>query len=123
MELIPNRKKETIIYIINKYINSNSIIYTDGYPSYPAACHETGFIHVVVNHTLGFVTEDGVHTNNIENLWSHFKYEYRTRAGINKSRFDCFLNEFIWKKKNLKLKNKETLKNAFLSIVQFFSIN
>lgn len=61
MELISNRKKETIIYIIKKYISSNSFIYIDGYPSYPAACHETRFVHIVVNHILGFVTKEGVH--------------------------------------------------------------
>jgi hypothetical protein len=53
-----------------------------------------GSEHEVVNHSIGFINEDGAHTNQIENLWSHLKQEYRARGGVNHTRIELFLNEF-----------------------------
>jgi hypothetical protein len=54
--------------------------------------------HDVVNHSIGFINEDGAHTNQIENLRSHLKQEYRALGGFNHTRIKLFLNEFSWKK-------------------------
>lgn len=86
--------------VIEKYLEKGSIVVTDGYSSYPSAIKELGYKHHLINHTVGFVNEDGFHTNNIENLLIRLKYEYRSRGGINECKFSLFLSEFIWKKKN-----------------------
>ena len=97
-----------------------SIIVTDGYPSYPSAVTNFGSRHEVVNHSIGFMNADGAHTNQIENIWSHLKQEYRARGGINRGRIILFLKEFIWKKTNICNADQETLKMAFIKIVEFF---
>ncbi|KXB06082.1 hypothetical protein AKJ51_04245 [candidate division MSBL1 archaeon SCGC-AAA382A20] len=45
---------------------------TDGHTSYPQATEWLGILHRPVNRSEeGFVTEEGVHSNGVENLWSH----------------------------------------------------
>jgi hypothetical protein len=65
---------------------SGSIIVSDGYPSYPKAASQFGSIHEIVYHSVGSVNEDGAHTKQIENFWSHLKHDYRKRSGLLKDR-------------------------------------
>lgn len=119
--LVPNRRAETIYDVFTRYIKKETVIITDGYPSYPAAVKKFGSIHKVVNHSIGFKNEEGFHTNGIENLWSHLKKTYRERAGINKKRIDLFLKEFEWKKKELLQKNEIDMEKGFLNIIKYLS--
>lgn len=97
--IVPNRKSTTLLQIFNEKIKKGSRIITDGYPSYPNAVKDFGAEHKIVNHVEGFVNTEGFHTNNIENLWSHLKKDFRERAGVNKTRIQIFLKEFEWLKK------------------------
>ncbi|WUR03783.1 DDE-TNP-IS1595 domain-containing protein [Vairimorpha necatrix] len=94
VELIPNRKWETILLVLKKYVKVGTDIVTDGYPSYPRAISEFGSHHSVVNHSMGFCNEEGQNTNYVENMWSHLKHDYRKRGGMNKIRIKCWLDEF-----------------------------
>lgn len=38
--------------------------------------------HNVLNHSVNFVNENGIHTNNIEGFWSILKYELRKQHGL-----------------------------------------
>ena len=49
---------------------------------------------MVVNHTLGFINEEGEHMNNIENVWSHFETELRTQKGVMLKKMKTFVQEF-----------------------------
>jgi hypothetical protein len=42
--------------------------------------------HLIVNHSLGFINENGDHTNQVENMWSHLKQDYHKRVEINHER-------------------------------------
>jgi len=47
---------------------------TDGHTSYPQATEWLGIIHRAVNRSEeGFVDDKGVHSNGVENLWSHLR--------------------------------------------------
>lgn len=120
LEIVPNRQSTTLEDIFTRRVRPGSIIVTDGYPSYPSAVTNFGSRHEVVNHSIGFMNADGAHTNQIENIWSHLKQEYRARGGINRGRIILFLKEFIWKKTNICNADQETLKMAFIKIVEFF---
>ena len=96
--IAPNRKKETILYMLNKFVKPGSIIVTDGYPSYPYSVQKFNSVHKVVNHTTGFKNEEGYTTNKIENILSHFKTVYRSRHGLNHCRIPSFINEFVSRK-------------------------
>jgi hypothetical protein len=94
LELVPNRQSATLENPFRRCIRQGSICVTDGCPSYHTAVRNFGNNHDVVNHSIGFINEDGAHTNQIENLWSYLKQEYRTRGGVNHTLIELFLNEF-----------------------------
>jgi transposase-like protein len=99
VSLVPNRKSETILKEFIKYIQPGSIIVSDGYPSYPKAASQFGSIHEIVNHSVGFVNEDGAHTNQIENFWSHLKHDYSKRSGLLKDRIVPWLKAVMSNKR------------------------
>lgn len=115
--LVPNRKWKTILNVLEKHVYEGSYIITDGYPSYPRAIREFGSVHEIVNHSVGFVNNDGGNTNQIENLWSHLKQDYRGRGGVNHNRIKLFLEEFAWKKRNLDNSFYSSIKNGFVKII------
>ncbi len=92
LKLVQNRKISTLQELFESHVSKGSIIITDGHPSYPSAVKNFGFEHEVVNHSIGFTNLDGANNNQIENIWSHFKQEYRSRGGMNKRRICLFIN-------------------------------
>lgn len=121
IEIVENRKIETMTNIMKSKIIQGTVIISDGYPSYPTAVKNFGSIHHVVQHKNEFVNKDGKHTNDIENLWSHLKQEYRKRGGVNKERFITFLKEFCWRKRNIKNKDQKDLLNGFNLLVSYLN--
>lgn len=122
LKLVLNRKVETMLEVFRECILPGSVLVTDGYPSYPRAVREFGSVHEVVNHNHGFVTVDGVNTNQIENLWSHLKQDYRGRVGVNHSRIVLFINEFSWIKKNITHSIASTHKTGFITLLLKFKM-
>lgn len=123
MEIVPNRRADTIEDLLKRRVKTGTVCITDGYPSYPSAVKNFGSIHEVVNHSIGFVNPQGGHTNQIENLWSHFKQEYRSRSGLNHDRIPLFLKEFIWKKRNLKYDDQDSIRKGFIKVLYMFLPN
>jgi hypothetical protein len=121
IQIVPNRRISTISNFFNDNINHGTIIKSNEYPSYPSACQENNLDHVIVNHNEGFINEFGDHTNIIENLWSHFKTEMRTRHGIMRNHMEDFVLEFSWKRKNLKNKTHAEYVLAFMKILTIFA--
>ncbi|KAG0421375.1 hypothetical protein DMUE_6296, partial [Dictyocoela muelleri] len=116
--IVPNRQSSTILDLLRRNVNEGSVIITDGYPSYPSAVNDFNSLHLIVSHSEGFVNYQGDHTNLIENLWSHFKIEYRSRRGIVVCRMEDFVYEFYFKKTYLKERNVLEISNCFLMIVK-----
>lgn len=121
MTLIPNRKKEVLLELFNNHIKRDSILITDGYPSYPWAVREFGSQHIVVNHSIGFKNAQGFTTNSIENIWSHFKNSYRSKHGLNHNRISSFIDEFLFRKRFLQYKTIEVYRNTFKLILSLLS--
>ena len=65
--------------VLEKYILLGSNIIPDGHLSYPVACRKLNFTHFVVNHTEGFINDDGYITNQAKNLWNQIKKYYKMR--------------------------------------------
>ncbi|KCZ76987.1 hypothetical protein H311_02008, partial [Anncaliia algerae PRA109] len=62
---VPDRKSETLINLIKKYVHPESIIYTDCWKGYSSL--QKDFEHKKVNHSISFVDFlNNVHTNTIE---------------------------------------------------------
>ncbi|KCZ80228.1 hypothetical protein H312_02378 [Anncaliia algerae PRA339] len=96
--LIPDRKAETFSNIFTKHLKKGTLLKTDGYPSYPKAALISNLDHKIVNHSLGFVSSEGINTNLIECVWGHFKTLYRSKHGLDKKNLIGFIAEFNWKK-------------------------
>jgi hypothetical protein len=54
--------------MFHKSLLPGIIIVSDRYSSYTKATSECGSSHEIVNHTEGFVNEEGAHTNNNYNF-------------------------------------------------------
>lgn len=124
---VPNRNARTLIPIIRKYVAPGTTIRTDGWRAY-SGLHprerynaRTGALqvammdseqhiyrHQVVNHSLGFATEDQVRQNNtqgmintniIEGLWADVKREMQAR---HRTKVECpyRLLEYLWRYEN-----------------------
>ena len=91
-----NTKRKTLFPLIKQDIEQKTEINTDGAAVY-GALPELGYTHNVVIHNREFVAEDGTHTNSIENVWSHFKVENRSRRGVKAKMREQYLQEFQWR--------------------------
>lgn len=116
--VVPNRNMRTINEIIERFVLPGSIVRTDCWRAYSrvSTLHGGSLIHQTVNHSIHFITEDGVHTNTIEGK-NQKRYQYNkiltvtkgTWSGIkvncvarlrNKKMMPWVLVEFIWRRKH-----------------------
>ena len=67
-------------------IKNDSILFTEGHPS---AAQNLNFRHQIINHTEGFRSEDGTHTNNIEGFWGHKKNTMKKENGVFRDHIDA----------------------------------
>lgn len=95
---LENRKKETLIPLIERFVLPGSIVHTDCFKSYEKISTELGLVHGTVNHKLGYKDKiTGVHTNTVEGTNNALKMAIKPR---NRSK-GCgeYLAEFIWRRK------------------------
>ena len=63
MQIVENRKKETLLPIIESVCLEGRIIHSDQWPSHKMIQFELGYQHETVNHKVEFVNKQkGVHT-------------------------------------------------------------
>ena len=93
--MIPNAPTDTLMPIMERLIQPDSIVYTDGFSSYDAL-DVSDFHHVRINHSEGFVDERN-HINGIENFWNQAKRHLRRFNGVPKQSFHLFLKECEWR--------------------------
>ena len=70
-EVIPNVESETIIPIVEKWVEKGAIMVTDEWRSYTPLSEN--YYHIVVNHASGQYAHGGFSSNGVENFWSLFK--------------------------------------------------
>lgn len=69
---IPNTGKWTLLKQIKDNVSPKARIYTDDYRGYIGVKYY-GYEHASVNHSAGEYVRGEVHTQNIDNVWSHLK--------------------------------------------------
>ncbi|KAH7816426.1 putative Uncharacterized transposase-like protein [Monocercomonoides exilis] len=73
MVVVPNRKRETLIPLIQKYIKEGTTIMSDEWRAYDIL-ETLGYKHLKVCHKRQFFNKDtGACTNTIEGLWHHLR--------------------------------------------------
>ena len=90
--IVDDRKRKTLVPIIQKYVLPGSTIYSDTWRPY-FCLSELGYDHHMVNHSVEFVTDAGVHTQNIEHM-----------RGTSKGMLPGYLEKFI---------NRHTLEGVY----------
>ncbi len=72
---VNNTKRDTIFPLISQFVSDkDTVLFTDESVIYKNLHSACGFPHYACNHSEGnFSDGNGVHTNNIEGFWSHFK--------------------------------------------------
>ena len=84
IEVVENRRRSTLLDVIRRRVNANSIIMTDlwkGYENMTVFLFEENFLHYTVNHSRNFVDPlTGAHTQSIEGFWSVYKRVVRRRG-------------------------------------------
>ena len=102
IELVPDRSRVTLYPIIRRHIIRRTTIHSDEAAVYFTLQNE-GYIHKTVKHKEYYVNpDDGTHTNNIENFWTHVKNQIKLMHGVKIEQLPIHLDEFIyrWNNKN-----------------------
>jgi len=98
-QVIENAKAKTLVPIIKKKVEPDSIVYSDTFRSYNSLAVE-GYRHVRINHSLTFATSKRNHINGIENFWNQAKRHLRKFNGVPKHTFHLYLKECEWRFNN-----------------------
>lgn len=94
-----SRSREVINSVILDHVHPGSVIFTDCWAGYNDI-KNLGYYHFTVNHRRNFVNpENGVNTQQVENLWCMLKKNLRKRSLTNVKDFDLYFMEYCFKKK------------------------
>ena len=94
-QIILDAKSNTLMPIIRKKVEPDSIVYTDYWRGYNAL-DVSEFKHFRINHSALFAKKHN-HINGIENFWNQAKRHMRKFNGIPKDHFNLFLKECEWR--------------------------
>lgn len=97
---VQDRKKKTLLPIIQRWIKPGSIIHSDCWKSYDCL-GKLGYTHVAVNHSKEFIdTTNAACTNGIESDWRHAKVSMPC-YGVHRGMHATYLAEFMWRRKHM----------------------
>lgn len=104
MMVVSKKDAETLLPIIEKEIEDETFIISDGWKTYnkiPEMGHD--YNHKQINHSKNFVDpnklEKAVHTQSIEALWSRFRLKLRTMRESSQKHLNGIISEFLHKEK------------------------
>jgi transposase-like protein len=97
---VPNTGKWTLLRQIKERIDPKAIVYTDELQSYKNL-YKYGYTHDSVAHGIKQYAKGDVHTQNIENFWSHFKRGiYGVYRVISPKYLQTYADEYGWRYNN-----------------------
>jgi transposase len=94
-QIVLDTKTNSLMPIIRRKIEPDSIVYTDCWRSYNAL-DVSEFKHYRINHSKLFAQKQN-HINGIENFWNQAKRHMRKFNGIPRQHFNLFLKECEWR--------------------------
>lgn len=96
---VDNTKQETILAVVNENVQEGVMVNTDEFGGYNVL--ESTYERRIVKHSVGEYVDGTVHTNNIENFWSHLK---RGITGVyhhvSDKHLHRYVNEFAFRYNN-----------------------
>jgi transposase-like protein len=110
-EVIPNIKKATLQEVVNRNVETGSIVSTDELLSY-GLLEDDGYVHGTVKHGAKeyarYDDKNDVthHTNSVEGFWRLFKNSIRsTHIHVSDKYMDKYLGEFTFRANNRQMQN------------------
>jgi transposase-like protein len=97
LRLVDNRTRATLLPIIQHFVLPGTTIYSDTWAPY-FTLSDHGYEHHMVNHSVEFVTANGVHTQQIESLWHEIKQGIKSRRGLREDQIPGYLDEFMYRR-------------------------
>jgi transposase-like protein len=99
--------------LLEKHVEKNSTVVTDGYAMYAYLGKDDKFKHVIVDHSIGQYVNSRFHTNGIENFWSLLK---RGIIGIfhqvNPAHLQRYCDEFAARYNTRQIKDHERFEKS-----------
>jgi len=101
MKKVEDRKRKTLLPIIEKYVDKGTHITTDELRTY-SNLSDNGYTHSTVNHLQEeYVNKDGKHTNTIEGVWSILKRSISsTHVWVSDTHLPKYIDEFEFRYNN-----------------------
>lgn len=96
-EVIADKSANTLCGVVKRNVRPGSFIHTDEWKSYKRLSR-LGYRHASVNHSVEFVSADGIHTQRIESQWRAVRRKF-TRGGIRHDDIPIYLHEYIWRRR------------------------
>lgn len=97
---VPNSGKWTLITQIIRHVDPKAHIITDEFPAYKYLM-TYGYTHDSVNHSNRQYVSGKIHTQSIENIWSHLKRGiYGVYRVVSKKYLQAYVDEFAWRYNN-----------------------
>lgn len=116
---IPDTSRYSLLTQIREHVDPKARIHTDEFASYKTL-HKYGYLHEAVNHGLQEYVRGDIYTQNIENVWSHFK---RGITGVyrivSKKYLQAYADEYAFRYNNRK--SSEQMFEILLSQVSLVS--
>ena len=103
-KVVPNIYGDTLLSIVNEYVEEGSVVYTDGagYPGININYEQRDVDHSKHFYGTTYVTDEGeiivVSTNGIENVWSHFKRMiFGIYYHVSRNHMQEYVDEYIFR--------------------------
>lgn len=120
LKRVENRQVRTLTDTLRNVICADSVLHTDGYPSYPSVAVNLELSHTVVNHSNGFITMNGAHTNSIEGFWAHLKNTMRKEHGVKRVNIDEWLIQYTFKRRYVLHASRDEFGCLFCDILKIY---
>jgi len=118
VQLVDNRRADTLIPIIQKYVIAGTTIYSDQWAAY-AQLGNLGYTHMTVDHSRNFVDPNtGVCTNSIQAYWSRVKRNVRLHWLSRRDQLPLRIDEFLWRDM---LQNKTDYAHVFHEMLRLMA--
>lgn len=113
--MVDERNATTLISIIKQHVITNATIKSDEWRAY-SSLRDEDYNHLTVNHSVNFVSTEGVHTQLIEGLWSQVKSMLKTKCGTGSEQLPGYLDLYSFQSE-AKYEQKDIL-DKFIEIIQ-----
>lgn len=96
LQCVDNRTKATLLPFITKHISQSGTVHHDDWAAY-RKLSQLGYKDLIVNHSKCFKGNDGACTNTIEGIWGVIKQRITRMHGVQMSKLDDYLQEFVFR--------------------------